>query len=152
MYFAISSNANVLIRTYGPYCSHRLSVRLTHFRLLKELGAAQWWWLRRQCSSCDDEEALNFAAADSFTYTINNKCRDATSVAGTKACLQKRLKNQSNSGGDKMEVRLKLLGAPDVCRQRKGTASQSLRRQGLFHTRSSSRPNKTKASSVHRQA
>jgi len=26
-----------------------------------------------------------------------------------------RLKNQSNSDGDKMEVRLKLLGAPDVC-------------------------------------
>ncbi len=41
------------------------------------------------------------------------QCRDATSVAGTKALLQKRLKNQSHSGGDKMEVRLKLLGAPD---------------------------------------
>jgi len=76
-----------------------------------ELGAAQWWWLRRQCSSCDDAEALNFAAADSFTRSIVN----ATSVAGTKALFQMRLKNQSNSDGDKMEVRLKLLGAPDVC-------------------------------------
>jgi len=44
---------------------------------------------------------------------------DATSVAGTKASLQKRLKNQSDSGGDKMEFRLQLLGAPDACRQKK---------------------------------